>query len=264
MPKSKLLIAAITLTILSLACSSLGPLLEEGGISLEPSDTPLTISSTNTWPPPPTELPTETPTDEPVVEPSPEAVEPAVPTEASNTLFVDDFSDPASGWDRFNNNDGMSNYEDGSYKIGVYQKSILLWGNPSQNFEDVAIEVIATKVKGGDDMQYGIICRHLDVDNFYALVVSADGYAAIRKRIQGGEIDYIAEWKDSPVINQGNSTNLLRVECVGERLAIYANGVLLLEAFDSELPNGDVGLLAGTFSAEEVEVLFDNFVVSAP
>jgi hypothetical protein len=95
-------------------------------------------------------------------------------------------------------------------------------------------------------------------------VITADGYAAIRKRLQGGELTYIAEWTESPVINQGDATNLLRAECVGDRLALFANGVLLLEVFDADLPAGDVGLLAGTFSEPQVEVLFDNFVVTAP
>jgi hypothetical protein len=262
MPKTKLLLISTTLIVLALACNTLGPILEEPESPVLPSNTPVPLIPTNTPPPVPTDPPAEPPTEEPAVEPTPETVEPA--EENANTLYVDDFSNQASGWDLFSNSDGFTGYDNGSYKIGVYKEEIILWGNPKQNFDDVSVEVITTKVSGGDDAQYGIICRHQNPDNFYALVVTADGYAAIRKRVGGEPIGYIAEWTNSPAILQGNTTNLLKAECVGDRLTLYANGVKLLEAFDSDLPNGDVGLIVGTFTATEVEVLFDNFIVLAP
>ncbi len=261
MPKIKLLIILVTLTILALACNTLSPLLEEQGIPILPSETPLPLSPTNTWPPP-AEFPTETPTREPVIELPAETSETNI--EVSNTLFVDDFSDPKSGWDQYDVEEGFAGYIDGAYKIGIFSDQLFGFANPGQAFTDAAIEVIVTKAGGGDDSQFGIICRYQDEDNFYALLVSSDGYASIRQKQLGTEFTYLAEWTNSPVINQGNATNLLRAECVGNRLSLYANGVLLIEAFDSELPSGDVGLLAGTFSAENVEVLFDNFIVSAP
>jgi len=251
--KTKLLIAIALLAAATLACASLDTLLDE---PLAPA-----VPATNT---PPPALPSSTPLPPPTEAPAP-TEEPAEPADDfGNALFADDFSDPASGWDSFSNNEGVTDYADGSYKIGVNSESLFFWANPYQNFSDVAIEVIATKSSGGDDVQFGIICRHQDTENFYALVITADGYAAIRKRLQGGELTYIAEWAESPVINQGSATNLLRAECVGDRLALFANGVLLLEVFDSDLQTGDVGLLAGTFSEAQVEVLFDNFVVTAP
>lgn len=262
LPKTKLLLVAITLTILALACNTLGPILDESAIATLPGESSLPPIPTNTLPPAPTQPPPEPLTEEPAVEPTAESVVPE--EENTNILYVDDFSNPESGWDLFSNNDGFTGYESGSYKIGVYKEEIILWGNPKQNFNNVSVEVITTKVSGEDDAQYGIICRHQDPDNFYALVVTADGYAAIRKRIGGETIGYIADWTNSPAILQGNTTNLLKAECVGDRLTLYANGVKLLEAFDSDLPNGDVGLIVGTFTAAQVEVLFDNFIVSAP
>lgn len=251
--KTKLLIAFSLLAAVSLACASLDTLLEDPQAPLTPAtSTPQLALPTNTPLPPPTD-------------PAPPTEEPSPPAAGfGEALYADDFSDPASGWDRFNNNEGVTDYVDGSYKIAVYTESLFFWANPDQEFGDAAVEVIATKASGGDDIQYGIICRHQDTENFYALVVSADGYAAIRKRLQGGELTYLAEWTEFPAIIQGNATNLLRAECVGDRLSLFANGVLLLEAFDADLPAGDVGLLAGTFSESSVELLFDNFVVTAP
>ena len=182
----------------------------------------------------------------------------------ANILFEDDFSDPGSGWDRFEDTEGLTDYSDGTYKIGVYTDTMFYWANPYQNFTDVIIEVEAQKVSGEDDMQYGIICRHADIDNWYALVISADGYAAMRKRYQGNDLDYLVEWVQVPSVKTGNATNNLRAECIGDRLALYVNGSLAIEATDSDIISGDVGLMAGTFEQSSTIVLFDNFVVTNP
>ena len=182
----------------------------------------------------------------------------------ANILFEDDFSSSGSGWDRFEDSEGITDYNDGRYKIALYTNEMFYWANPYQNFTDVIIEVQAMKVSGGDDMQYGIICRHADIDNWYALVISADGYAAVRKRVQGNDLDYIAEWVQVPSVKTGNATNNLRAECIGDRLALYVNGSLAIETTDSDISSGDAGLIAGTFEQSSTEVLFDNFVVINP
>ncbi len=246
-PRIKLLLALTILAAITLACATLT------GIP----DTPAPLPTLTPLPPLPTNPPAPQP--EPTQQPT------ALPvTGSGDILFSDDFSDPDSGWDRFSDDTGITDYENDSYKIGVYAETMFYWANPARNYEDIAVEVITTKISGGDDVQYGIVCRHQDVDNWYALVVSADGYAAIRKRFQGSDLEYIAEWVDASVINQGNATNLLRAECIGTRLALYANGVLLLEVNDADIPIGDAGLMAGTFSETSVEVLFDNFLVISP
>ena len=150
------------------------------------------------------------------------------------------------------------------YKIGVYKDTTFYWATPYLDFNDVIIEVQAQKISGGDDMQYGIICKHFDENNFYALVISGDGYAAIRKRYQASDLDYAAEWVEAPSVNMGNATNALRGECVGSRLSLYVNDVLAIEINDSDIPSGDAGVMAGNFNQSTTEVLFDNFVVRRP
>lgn len=182
----------------------------------------------------------------------------------ADILFEDDFSNENSGWDRFSDEEGYTDYENGAYKIAVYTDTMFYWANPYESFNDVIIEVQAQKVSGGDAVQYGIICRHQDVDNWYLLMVTADGFAAIRKRYQGSDLEYILEEVPVDSINTGSGTNNLRAECVGSRLSLYVNGVLAVETNDSDITSGDVGLLAGTFDTPNTEVLFDNFVVRKP
>ena len=183
----------------------------------------------------------------------------------ANILFEDDFSNPNSGWDTYTDTEGVTDYADGAYKIGVYAAKLFYWANPYKSYGDVSVEVQAQKISGGDDMQYGVVCRHQDVDNWYVLIISGDGYAAVRKRFQGGELEFITEWVQAPMVNTGNATNLFRAECVGNRLSLFVNGELAIEAFDSDINSGDIGLMAGTFeTADSIEVLFDNFVVRKP
>ena len=184
----------------------------------------------------------------------------------SNILFQDDFSDPESGWDRFSDDSGLTDYADGAYRITVNQDAYFFWATPYQDFpHDVIIDVDVTKVSGDDENEMGIICRHQDEENFYVLSIGTDGLASIRKRIQGSDLQEIGDgWVEGPSINTGNASNHLRAECTGDRLALYVNGQLVVETTDSEIFSGDAGLMAGTFEHPSLDVLFDNFVVSTP
>jgi hypothetical protein len=183
---------------------------------------------------------------------------------SGDILFEDDFANSNSGWDQYEDSEGFTNYENGTYKIGVYTDTMFYWANPYKDFGDVVVEVQAQKISGGDDMQYGIICKHQDINNWYALVISGDGWAAIRKRYAGGELEYIADWVEVSAINTGNSGNTLRAECIGSQLTLYVNGTQAISVNDSDITSGDAGLMAGTFDQSTTEVLFDNFVVKNP
>jgi hypothetical protein len=182
-----------------------------------------------------------------------------------NILFQDDFSNPNSGWDRFEYPTGITDYFKNGYKIIVQEPYNYLWATPYKVFKDVSIEVDIKKVRGEDDNNFGVICRHKDTDNFYALVISSDGYYGIRKRTNGGEANFIGSegMQSSPAIKL-KGFNHLRADCIGENLSIYVNGELLLKVKDSAISSGDVGLFAGTFETNNTEILFKNFVVYLP
>ena len=185
-------------------------------------------------------------------------------TGGENILYEDDFSNPDSGWDQYSDSEGYTDYDNGTYKIGVNGDTLFYWANPYENFKDVIIEVQAQKISGGDDMQYGIICRHEDIDNWYALIISGDGFAAIRKRYNGSELEFMTDWAEVSAINTGNDGNNLRAECIGNQISLYVNGTLAISVNDGDITSGDAGLMAGTFDQDSTEVLFDNFVVKKP
>jgi hypothetical protein len=104
----------------------------------------------------------------------------------ANVLYSDDFSDPDSGWDRVQAEEGVTDYENGQYRIFVDQAQHDYWANPGQSFTDVQVEADATKIGGPDDNDFGLICRYQDVENFYAFLISSDGFYAIMKYSDGG------------------------------------------------------------------------------
>ena len=183
----------------------------------------------------------------------------------ADILFQDDFSDTSSGWDRVNEVEGITDYSNGVYRILVNTDNTDVWANPGLNLSDTIIEVDASKIGGADDNDLGIVCRYQDVSNFYFFIISSDGFYGIAKVIDG-EQDLIdlenMEYSDS--INQGNATNKLRADCVGDNLVLWVNGQKLMDVNDSQYSSGDVGLIAGTFDTAGTDIHFDNFVVKKP
>lgn len=184
----------------------------------------------------------------------------------SQLLFEDDFSDSNSGWDVNIFDNGSTDYERGGYRIFVNAENWSAWANPSRNFTDVSISVQASKIGGDDDNEFGIICRHANVDNFYLATISSDGFYGFLTRKDGEALTLLnmENMQQSNVINQGSALNIIRLDCIGQTLSLYVNGQLVGETTDDSISDGDVGLYAGTFSVPGTDILFDNFVVRAP
>lgn len=181
-----------------------------------------------------------------------------------NLLFEDDFSNTSSGWDRFEDELTLTDYHQGQYRISIKTDSYFAWATPYENFDDVIIEVDAVKLSGGEENDIGIICKHQDTENFYALSIGTDGFATIFRRYLGGDLEPLLDWVESSAINQGDALNHLRAECVGNRLSLYVNGELVVEAFDDSITKGDVGLIASTYESPNLDVAFDNFIARKP
>jgi len=185
--------------------------------------------------------------------------------QSGSVLFKDDFSDPSSGWDRVSVQDGVTDYTDGAYRIFVNTGDTDVWANPGLKFDDVYVEVDATKVGGDDNNDYGVICRYQDSDNFYFFVVSSDGYYGMGKVVNGEQkLIGMESMPPSDIIKTGNVSNHLRAGCVGNKLSLAVNDQPLVEYEDKDFTAGDVGLVAGTFDQAGVDVHFDNFVVTKP
>ena len=242
------------LALFSLACQTAGQLI--GG----PTHVPTFVSGsgelstpTFTFLPSPTRAvpPTLTPEPVPTVE---QVVE-------QQLMIADDFSDVNSGWVRISVVDGWADYLNGGYLISVQNPNRLYWATSGNEFTNVRVEVDAAFSGGGEDNSFGVICRYQGEGDFYAMVISADGYYAIRKRIGGGELQTISGdgFAYSDKIRVGQENNSIVAECVYNQLRLFVNGEKIAEVTDGDLASGDVGMIVGTFTSVSTEVLFDNF-----
>lgn len=185
---------------------------------------------------------------------------------ASDVLFQDDFSSTNSGWDRVDNEEGMTDYQDDGYRIYVPTDDTELWANPGLDFGDVQIEVDALRQAGPEDNDFGVICRYQDVDNFYYMLITSDGYYGIFK-VKDGDANLLGgsdSMGTSSKIKSGSETNHIRADCVGDTLTLYVNGQELDSQQDSDFATGDVGLIAGTYTEAGTDIWFDNFTVLEP
>jgi 3-keto-disaccharide hydrolase len=189
------------------------------------------------------------------------ACRPGAPATPGTVLFADDFTDTNTGWNR----GGGTDYADGMYKIIVAEPQTKVWANPGKKFEDVIVEVDAKTLAGPLDNDFGVQCRVRDNENYYFFLISADGFQVIG-RVLKGEPQFISADVMQPeeAVVQGYESNHLRAACVGQELTLTVNGSLVAQASDDSLPDGDVGLTAGSYVEGGVEVVFDNFKVTQP
>ena len=191
----------------------------------------------------------------------------ATASKPANVIFQDDFSNDTSGWSRVRSDEGITDYENGAYRIFVNLDNEDYFGTPGLSLQsDVRVEVDATKVAGSDDNDFGILCRYQDNNNFYQFLISSDGYVGILKYVAGSMQSIAAEaLVEHSAVNQGNARNHIRADCLGNTLTLYVNGQQVSVAQDASFTGGgDVGVFAGTYDTPGTDIYFDNFIVTLP
>ena len=193
---------------------------------------------------------------------------PPITFTVSPLLFQDDFSDPGSGWDTGRTNEFLSDYHNGGLRIKIDDVQRQIWVNPGLRFEgDIRLEVYATQLSDVDNNSFGLICRQIENESgyrYYFSVISSQGFAAIGKMLDNEPTYLVRSSSAVPQINAGRATNRINMDCIGDAITLYSNGIQILAANDSDFTSGDVGLIAGTFEQPGTEILFDNFSVSRP
>jgi len=185
------------------------------------------------------------------------------PAKSGDVLYHEDFADNTTGWHRVSNDNGIMDYDGGGYRLLVRQPKLNVWSTAEKNFGDVRIEADVIKLNGPDENRMGLMCRYQNGD-YYFFMITNDGYYAIGKFLGGMTVMLgQSEMQASDAIQKG-TMNHLRADCIGEKLMFYVNFTEVASATDTDLPSGDVGVLAGSFSEPGVDVLFDQFVVIQP
>jgi hypothetical protein len=186
----------------------------------------------------------------------------ATPQPEGAVLFQDDFTLPISGWDQIEKPASAVGYQDGTYRVRILAPETIAWGRPHLSFDNITLDVDATRRSGPDDNLYGVLCRYQDPGNFYFFLISSDGYAGAGAYRDGERLIFgEAALLPSPAVATGEATNHLQVDCQGSTVRMRVNGLTVAEAEVSDWPSGDVGLVAGSYAAGGVEIWFDNFTV---
>ena len=183
-----------------------------------------------------------------------------------NILLIDNFSTNINNWNVWENKTGsaVSYYQEGLvFVINTPQYDYI--SVPKGSFGNVRVEATANKLTGPDDNDYGIICRYQNEKNYYSFIISSDGYFGIIKVKEGTyQILNSANLEYNSMIHRGYELNHLRADCIGSVLNFYVNATKLAEVTDTDFSGGKVGLIAGSFNAPGVAILFDNFLVLKP
>lgn len=228
--------------------------------TLPPTSTPLPTETPN---PTETPVPTQTPLPTNTPGPSPTIQVESPPEPNFRLAFEDDFSF-ALGWPTGSDTFVHLHYTRGGYVIENKVVQDVVWSTRSQQFSDMRVEVTANRESGDLEGYYGVVCRFADGSNFYVLAVSSDGSYMIGKQKAGNLTFLIEGLNESGSVFTGNAPNLIRGDCIGNTLSLYANGVMLASVEDTDFTAGAAGLAVGTKRNPGYEAFFDDFKVYIP
>lgn len=186
--------------------------------------------------------------------------------ESGEVLVVDDFSDPNLQWDVWKRQDGsaIAYYEEGLVFI-INSPNIDSVSTLNSTYDDVHLEVIADNLNGLMNNAFGLVCRYQDEKNYYAFLISSDGYYGILRILNGGyAVLNNGKLQYSEVIAQGQNVNHIRADCVGTQLTLTVNNTQLAQVEDEVFSDGLIGLTASSFDETGVAILFDNFLAIYP
>jgi len=189
--------------------------------------------------------------------------EPARAPISGDAVFADDFSNASSGWPQDSTEDTRRAYSGGTYQMDVTSDKFWSWAPaPVNTPPDVILSVDARVLTSTGESDFGLLCRYQDSRNFYALEISEDGYFSIWKSVND-ETTSIIDWTQSTEVHTSSATTI-GAACIGSRLTLTADGVVLGEAADDDLAEGGVGLIAGTWEKGGLSLAFDNFQAREP
>ncbi|HSM25877.1 MAG TPA: hypothetical protein VK856_13525 [Anaerolineaceae bacterium] len=184
---------------------------------------------------------------------------------SGTVLFNDSFDNVESGWRTWINDGSFVIYQAEGLRFYLDQPNVDFWSSPGLKFDDTRVEIEAIKIDGPDNNLLGLICRMQDEKNFYAFVISSDGYGGIYKVLEGEYVllnGHTLEF--SPSIYKGNAINYLSATCDGNELRLDTNGEHLFTVNDDQFTSGDIGLIVGSFEDPGVNIYFDNITVFQP
>jgi hypothetical protein len=224
----------------------------------------------------PTEPPGETPTP---TAPSPTATVTATGTASApptatgpaptsdprlylgNPSFIDTFSTGAN-WTLEDDDHSSFEVDDGQLVMTAFNPDYCeSWRLSWPVISDFYLEMIATPQKCAGLDRYGMMARAQKSDGDYLGYLfgfSCDGQYSLR-RWNGSNFVSIVDWTESEFIRKGaGQGNRIGLMADGQKLSLYANGVLLKEINDDIHLSGKYGVSVGSVKTTDFTVMVDE------
>ena len=194
---------------------------------------------------------------------APTATAQTVSGDACNEILFDDFSNVSSGFPRGENDAGSWNYADGEYRILIKRVNEFEARTLRQTLADYTVEVDARLAPDAPGSYGLVIGADASGTSYYSFSIDHARNFAVARRTSGGST-LAREWSFAPSLKPGGEVNHLRAVRKADRIALYANDVLMAVVTDTlNVPESAsrVGLIAASFGSGSVEARFDNFRV---
>jgi len=177
--------------------------------------------------------------------------------------YLDDFSDPDSGWYVHDDGDIRWSYQSGEYEIRLRGSYWWAWASAPIVFpEDYIVEADMRRYSG--NVAYGLIFGMQDGSHFYVLIVHPESRYYYLVKVVGDDWPVLDYGYSTYISSYPYSTNHLKVKRDGNQIYAYVNGHLVASESDSSY----IGSLYGGFYAESgptapAVVRFDDFQLNA-
>lgn len=174
------------------------------------------------------------------------------------------FESTGDGWDEVTTARGAATVEDGAYRFDVRSADWGVEGYLDLPFRDQIVDAEIRFDAVPPDAILGLACRTDENGDQYLFMVSGDGYYNISAYWKG-RFEDIVGWSPLFVLDlQPGATNHLHAECVGERLVFEVNGLVVAEAIDDRIAEGDLGFVGYTFERGGLRFDVLDLVVRRP
>ena len=98
---------------------------------------------------------------------------------------------------------------------------------------------VTVRLTSDDDDAIGLMFRHQDANNYYRF--SMDRQRSYRRLVKNVAGEFTVLWEDMTQYGLGREY-ILTVDCIGERLTGYIDGIQLFQVEDNQLANGRIAL----------------------
>jgi hypothetical protein len=181
----------------------------------------------------------------------------------SCSIFLDDFSDPGSGWPVGGDNEAIFGYLAGEYQVRSKRSGFyFLFASPACSRDNFTIEVDA-RWEGEPGQDYGLLFDMVgNYDQFYLFGINSLNQTYTLDYYGPGSWVLLIRPQKSDAIQTGQASNHLRVSRVGEQIELAINGRVVHELDDDRVAAaGQSGLFMNPSNRQPAaDARFDNFV----